>query len=348
MKYKELMDPELIELIFQGAYQRLKLIQAIQSGTLAERTVTDYQYQIRALEVDLDEMRCHATYYHEASALDNIDVIGWENFLNMEATMNPRIFKTSILNEEDDFVEGAWYADLDEEKHTYTPTHTSWTIERGYDRDRMNARDCRHDAEILPSLPIDIAMDYGGKFNCLAVGQLFNDLFRIDNGFHATWPQTTADVVKQFTQYYAQHRNKTVHYYYDHTALDRHGASSFSYYDTVYNTLYEAGWNVVPVDIGQTAAPKLRYEMFSSLLRQAQPPVMWNPDNCKDMLASMKLVQIKDGRNGIEKNKKLEKSESLEDQVHAPHYSDAVDTLVWGRLNTTGAYGSIPMPSLMT
>lgn len=345
MQYRERMDPEVIEFIFQGAYRQQQLRDAINSGSLSERTVQDYLYEIDALERELNELRCEAVYFHEASALDNIDVIGWENFLEMERSMDPRLFKTSMLNEDFDFVEGAWYSDLDDERHCYTPSYTSFTVERGYDRDRITSKDSRHDAEIIPSLPIDIALDYGGRINCLVVGQMFGDLYRVDNAFHGLHPMTTSDVVKLFTRYYAQHKNKTVFYYYDHTALDRHGASGLSYYDSVFNTLREEGWTVVAVDIGHTPAPAQRYEQWSGLLRAQQAPLMFNPDNCKDLLTAMRLVAIKEGPKGIEKDKRPERG-SLEEQVHAPHYTDAVDTLVWGRFQVTGMMGSVPVPSL--
>lgn len=331
-KYKADMDPEVIEMIFKAYYELQQLVLKVRKGGLSEATHTRYLQEIKLLEEDLNYLRSIATYYHEASVLDSIEVYGWDKLLRDEKTMDPTMFRRSLLNEAVDVVEGAWYSHLDESIHCYSPATTSWTTARGYDRDRMSSKDCRHDAEILPDLPLEIAMDYGGHFNCMVVGQKFQDVLRIDNGLHGAHPMTTGDVVTLFTKYYAAHPTKLVHYYVDDTAKDTHGTTIHRYYDVVMNVLTQAGWDVRPIHIGQTPEPKLRYEMFVSLLRQPEPSVMWNPDNCADMLISMRNVRIQEGPKGIRKNKNEEKG-PIEDQVHAPHYSDAVDTLVWGCLN---------------
>lgn len=344
--YKDGHDQQIIDLILQGAHRQQQLALSIQKGGLSERTVRDYQYQIEQLEVQLNELRCIATYWHEASALANIEVIGWDNFLEMERTMPPRLFASSIMNEEVDTIEGAWYPDMDDD-HFYDPLTTSWTTERGFDRDRGASKDCRHDAEIVSHLPLDIGMDYGGRFNCMAVGQMFEDVFRIDNGFHCTSPERTVDVVNAFCRYYRTHATKLVYYYYDKTALDPHGASGHTYYQVVHDTLSKHEWNVVPVYIGQTPSPKRRYELSSSLLRQRPVAIQWNPHNCRDMITSMRMTEIKEGKNGMEKNKSAEGKVPLEEEVLNPHYSDAVDTLVWGRMHNTHTNGHAALPAFL-
>jgi hypothetical protein len=333
-KYKAHMDPEVIELIFKAYYEQQQLILALRENNLAESTRTRYLQEINTLEADLNYLRGIATYYHEGNVLDSIEVYGWDKLLEDEKNMDPVMFRRSLLNEDVSTVEGAWYSHLDDSVHCYIPSITAWTTERGYDRDRLTARDCRHDAEILPDLPLEIACDYGGHFNCMAVGQLFQDLLRIDNGLHANHPSTTGDMVRQFVKYYASHPTKLVYYYYDDTAKDTHGTTPYTYFDVVLKVLTDAGWTVRPIYIGPTPDPPVRYEMFVAHLRQVPPPVMWNPDNCHDMMQSMRNVRIEQGPKGrIRKNKSGEKKGRIEDQVHEPHYSDAVDTLVYGALH---------------
>lgn len=343
---RENHDEEAVQLILSGAYKQQQLFEAIRSGKLSDRTVQDYLQRIDAIERQLDQIRNVITFYQEATALDNIDVIGWDNFLDMERRMPPRLFATSMMNEEVDLVEGAWYPDFSEENHAYEPAPTAWTTERGVDRDRLSAKDCRHDAEIISSLPLDLAMDYGGRINCMAVGQMWKDMLRIDNAFHLLNPARTRDVVLAFCYYYRTHNHRAVYYYYDKTALDPHGASSNTYYEVVYNTLVEQGWTVVPVYIGQTPSPKRRYEMVGSVLKQRS--VSWNSRNCREMIEAIKLCEIREGRNGIEKNKSREGKVPLEEEVYNPHYTDAVDTLIWGRLNHLATIGATPVPSMLT
>jgi|APTNR8051073442_1049403.scaffolds.fasta_scaffold00075_11 hypothetical protein len=346
LSYAKGHDPELINLILQGAYKQQQWIEAIRGGQISQRTVEDYTRKIQEMERDLDQLRGVATYYHEASALDNIEIIGWDNFLDMEKRMPPRLFATSIMNEELDDVQGTFYPDYLEDRNTYLPAPTSWTTDRGVDRDRLTARDCRHDAEIISSLPIDIGMDYGGRINCLVVGQMWRDELRVDNDFHVITPGRTRDVVTAFCKYYRTHTNKLVYYHYDKTALDPHGASSHTYFQVVQGTLMENGWQVVPVYIGQTPSPKRRYEMIGSALRQGI--VKLNPYNCRDLIQSMKLTEIREGKNGMEKNKSREGKVPPEEEVLNPHMGDAFDTLLWGRLVHLQTQGQVPLTSLFS
>jgi hypothetical protein len=344
--YKKSMDPELINLIFLAAHRQQTLIDRIESGGLATSTAVRYEQEINSLDRDLNEMRKHAVYYHEASILDNIDIYGWDNLLRKEASMDPRLFASSLMNETVDVVEGAWYNGLDEKKHCYIPQHTSFTTSRGWDRAHLTSKDSRHDAEVVTNQPLDIAFDYGGKFNCMAVGQPFSDTYRIDHGFHGTHPEIFADVLHKFIEYFRHHHAKSVNYFYDDTAKDKHGTTRYTYHDTVISTLNENGWDINQIYIGKTPSPELRYEMTAHLLGLPSPaPVQWNPDNCSDMLTSLRLTQIQEGPNGIRKNKRPE-GRPLEEQVHAPHYGDAVDTLLWGRFQIMEQRSLLPAFSL--
>lgn len=343
--YKKQMDAEVITMILQAAYRQQKLFMTIRAGGLSESTVERYTQEINQLEKDLNELRKNAVYYHEASILDNIEVYGWENFLRKERTMNPYLFRSSLLNESIDTVEGAWYHNLDDRRHCYIPKVTSWTEAKGYDRERMSAQDSRRDAEIISTLPIDIALDYGGNFNCVAIGQQFVDQYRIDNGFHGTHPEVLGDVLMKVVNYYMHHTAKSINYFFDDTAKDKHGSTRFNYYDIVVSTFTDHGWDVNPVYIGQTPDPPLRYELTVHLLTQDPAPVKWNPDNCSDMLTAMRLTQIREGPRGMAKDKRPE-GRSLEEQVHAPHYGDAVDTLLWGRFQIMDQRSDMPSFSI--
>jgi hypothetical protein len=347
-KYKAKMEPAVIDGIFQVQIEIMLLKQAIAAGHLSERSVAQYRSEIRQWEKDLNELRIGTTYYLEASALDNIDALGVDYLMEMKRSMSDIAFRLSILNEDVDKVEGGFYPDLSE-RHEYTPIVTSFTTERGYDRDRLQSRDCRHDSHIIPTLPLEIGMDYGKSFNCMAVAQYFDRELRFDNGLHRYNPDMTVHVLQDFVRYYGPHKNKTAVYYFDHTALQGTGLSEFSYKDIVINTLSEAGWEVVPVFIGHTPSPALRYEMYGAYLREDSPELIrlrWNNENCQDMLTSMHMTDVREGKNGFEKQKNPERDQNL-DQAHAPHYGDACDQVVWGRTQVANARMNMPTAGLL-
>jgi hypothetical protein len=334
--FKQEHNEQLISLIIETEYERQQLELALLLKDLSPTTRQQYAKEIAAYAAYLNDLRKNATYYHTATALDNIDVIGWENFMDMYRTMDPRDFARSMMNEDVDYVEGGWYSNLDEQWHCYVPATTSYTTARGVDRDRLSSKDSRHDAEIHPNLPLDIALDYGGRINCMAVAQYQGDLLRIDNGFHAINPDILEDLLKNVIIYYRNHKHKVVNYFWDHTAKHVTATSRFNYYEIVCNTFREAGWEVRDYYIGHTPDPKERYEMTAELLRRRPVPVQWNSDNCNDMLTSMRLTRIKDGYKGFRKNKDSEGKVPIQDEVHNPHYGDAVDTLLWGRFLVLG------------
>jgi hypothetical protein len=345
--YKKDHDPERIKLILLCEHERQKLVFALQNKELTESTRIQYQKEIRAWEQELNELRRNATFFHGATALDNIEVIGWDNFMEMYRTMDPRLFALSMMNEDVDFVEGGWYGGLDDARHFYTPAVTSYTTAKGFDRERLSSRDSRHDAEIHPQLPIDIALDYGGRINCMAVGQMQADMLRIDNGFHTLNPLVLEDLLMDFINYYKTHKNKQVNYFWDHTAKVPTASSRFTYYEIVCNILRKHGWQVNDIYIGHTPDPKERYEMTANLLRQDPVTILFNPDNCADMITSMRLTRIKDGYKGFRKNKDAEGKVPIDEEVHNPHYGDAVDTLIWGRLQYLGEQKSSFVPGMI-
>jgi hypothetical protein len=342
--YREQMDKELLAHIWRVLIRKQELEQAIQSGRLAATTVADYTSEVTKAERLLNELRKDCVYYHEGSILDNIDVIGLEKLVTMDRAMDPSQFDAAVLNYEVDFVDGPFYADFDEDTHCYLAGITPFTAARGYTH-ADQVLDSRDDGEIMAELPLDIGMDFGGKFNCMAVGQQYDDLLRIDRGFHAVQPAMTVDVVGMFIRHFRFHKNKKVYFFHDHTSLQHHGISPYCYRDVVVDALRAAGWEVIPVFIGTTPAPKLRHVMWSQLLRSRPCPVMWNRDNCEDMIASIRLTAIREGRNGLEKDKSAEGG-AAEDQVHAPHYGDACDTLVYGRVHTLSSRVDLPMTTL--
>lgn len=344
-RYKQHHTADVLEGIW-ACHSEIKVLEdAIASGTLSAGSISTYQSNIRWWQDKLEKLRALAVYYHEGNTLDNIDYVGADYILQQQKVLSPEGFKLSILNEDVDYVEGGFYPDLDDEQHTYVPAVTSWTTARGYDQERLTSVDCRHDAEIIPSLPLDIALDYGHHFNCMAIGQYLDRRMRVDNGLHVYHPQMVAHLLDKFLVYYRNHATKQVYYHFDHTALQGSGHSSSTYRDLVVEKLQQGGWEVIEVYIGHTPKPSIRYEMWGQKLRDPERPVTFNRDNCADMLVSMHMTGVKEGHDGFKKDKDPERDRNL-DQAQAPHYGDAVDTLVSGRFEYLGHQVSLPTPSL--
>lgn len=339
-RYRERMDPDRIQLILQLEYERMKKMRAIESGTLSPASIPVYRSTVLQQELMLNELRKTAVYFNESSTLENIHALGIDRLRDMKQSMSDPMFRITVLNEAIDHVESGFYPDLDEEKHTYEPAVTSYTLGLGYDREKLSARDCRHDAELSHALPLDVAMDNGQSINCLVVGQQFADEYRVDNALHVTQPGKCKDVVQATCDYYRHRQCKVVNYYFDHTAIGHDGKSDYSYMDITISTFRQNGWEVRPVYIGHVPKPHIRYEMWGLLLNSARrpasmPSVRFNRVNCKNLLTSLRLAGAVQGEQGFKKDKSAERDINA-DQSHTTHYSDACDILLSGRLHQSG------------
>ena len=198
-KYREKMDPDVIKTIMQLQIEVQHLQGKIHSGGLSSSSIPVYHSQIRKIHHALDILRSKATYWHEASTVDNIHAVGSQYIKLMAEKMEVPRFMASILNLDVNYVASGFYPDLDDSRHTYHPRTAAYTASLGLDRDardKLSTPDCRHDAELVPNLPLEIAMDYGNSFNCMAISQFLGDTLNIDNGMHVYRPMKTVDVVR--------------------------------------------------------------------------------------------------------------------------------------------------------
>lgn len=346
LRWKDQMDPVLIKKILELHFEEMRLTNTLKSGRLSSATVAQYESKIRTIKRVLNIARRNAVYYHEANVLDNIDMVGLDGVKDLaDSITNPMVFRTAVMNEELDFVEGGFYADLDVNKHTYQPKTNAHTLGLGIGSD-IPVRDCRQDNELHPHLPLDIALDYG-LFSGIGFAQLIGNVFRIDNALKAYHPELVQDLLQRAIQYYAPHPFKTVIYHFDHTAINRDGKSNYTYFDLVVAAWKRAGWTVVLNPMGHTAPPQQRYEMWGAQFRESNPRirVMFNRVNCADVLTSMRLTRAKQGPTGFTKDKNPERDVRL-DQAHAPHLGDMADTLLGGRLRMLDRGSGAPLPSM--
>lgn len=336
LEKKAKMDVRVIQTIKDIALKVYQLKMAIRNG-VSPSTAREYNFRIRRWEAGLNELRKGTVFYKEWSALENIHVLGFDYIRKEKERLSDYEFRISILNEPIDSVEGGFYPDLDEDRHTYE-AHALDYIENNRDHpDRLENRDCRHDARLANGRPIDIAFDYNYNFSCCVIGQVTDDRYSVDNCMYVKAPQKLRHLVEKFDHYYRYRSCREVNYFYDHTAIGGDAARDFTFAEEIMRELTRRGWHVNPVYIGQAPAHHDKYVLWSTLLgapvdslqSEGLLPVEFNQDNCEPLLLSMKLAPARQMKNGFEKDKRAEGRDG--DQAEATHLSDACDTLVWGR-----------------
>lgn len=274
-------------------------------------------------------------FYIRASAEENRINLGENFFKDNKRRLPTLIYNAEILNIRPDKVEGGFYALLNEEKHTYSAYNYTYLDSLDYNVTEAHLNS-KQDNDVNHDQPLELAMDYGAHINVAVVGQESMNTFRFLNTLYVKHPFRINDLINNLCDYYSTHRNKTIYYYYDHTAVFTDASRTITYADEVINILRSRGWTVIPVYIGQAPSHHKRYLFWGIALSddKRMPHIQINKHNSKVLLISMLHAGVKEGRNGFEKDKRPERNTNI-DQSETTHPSDAADTLLYGKYSTT-------------
>jgi hypothetical protein len=340
LKARDEMDMEIIEQIFwiqkefQSIQQKLK--------TAAPSTASKLEARLRLLRGYLSQLRIGTTYFSTATTLDNIHAVGLDSIMHMIRTLSPANFDLSVLNKEREKVEENFYKLLDEDKHGYNMDNHSYIdtlrVEIGIKMDR----DCRWDADIIPTKPLDIACDYNNKINCVVTGQMSRDAkeYRFLSSTYVLSPLLLEQCVKKWHEYYKHHQKccKVVHYYYDNTAIAKRADTHVSFADKWVEGLTKLGWTVIRHYIGQASEHESRKNFFDTWfqgLDSRLPKFKFNKTNAASWQVSAELTGVR----YVGADKVLKKDKRPEEDLNvppekAPHIAEAGDTLAWGKFKS--------------
>lgn len=281
------------------------------------------------------------SFFIDADVFDNIENLGWKYIRQQRASMSDLTFRVEILNAIFTISEKGFYPDLSE-RHLYDIADYSAYDELIYSPDAGKSITSILDTSIDKRLPIHISCDYGGSFNCLIASQEYADEERLVSEFYAYHPEKMENVVNQFINYFASHPKKEVHFWYDQTAIGTSGLVEFNYADEVMRLLRHAGWDVRPHYVGAAPPHPVKYQFIGKVLSERDPSlprVRMHRENCRSTYNSMRMVAIKQGKTGFEKDKSPERKASV-DQAKAPHLSDAFDQLIYHKHSDKQSGGS--------
>lgn len=314
--------------------------------SFSELTALKYRSKINTYLKHINQLRMGnpaenippLVYYSEANSFANAEILGPGYFTRMSRTLSPIVYKTSILNQRLDSVKLQFYPDLNEDRHGYTDYNNTYLDKIGFDFEQTKNVDCRMDNDLLPNYPLDQALDYGGTFNGLVIGQRYGDEYRFLASQYVVHPHKLKHLAYKFKKYYQYHGRKEVNFYYDHTAKGTNAINDVRYFEEWQRLLEHedefGSWRVNLIDVGQTPPHQYRYEMWSRVLSGSDPTLptfKYNIKNCEQWALSCKLTPMKQGSKGFEKDKAKERRKDYP-QEQAPHLSDAGDTLIYGAM----------------
>lgn len=296
-----------------------------------------YQRLTKEKTKELNIFRENAIYYREADPFDNLPVLGEKFFRNMRRDLPPLLFRTSVLNKRMDKIENGFYSSLNESVHVYVSNDNSFLDYTDYDTDKLNEPDCRKDADIDKEQPLSIALDYNAAINNIVCGQAHARTLRTLSSMYVKTPQKIDDLVINFCKYYRHMPIHEVTFYYDHTAVWKTPLDNISLADAVMQAFDRNGWVVNGVYIGQAIRHDLKYLYINKALRGDTDYLFptFNRDNNPYLLPAMNLTGVRQGPNGFEKDKSMEKEADTPDypDQQKTHVTDAWDTLFIGLNN---------------
>jgi hypothetical protein len=335
--YREQMDYRLIQEIIEVELLRQKYLIPLNQKGLSQTTINGYSSKIRKIDAYLNHLRKGCTFFSEASTIDNICNIGIEAIDNFKRILTDDEFDRSVLNKTVIGGGQRFYFRLDEDIHgkdaPYYPFIDMLVEKHGHAN--LPEKDCRWDADLINSDPLDISFDHNNAINSITVRQLQGTNLHQLSALYVLGEdkQYLDHLVDKFHDYYKYKPNRMVNYFYDKTSYPEDDRNNETSRDVVIRLLRSKGWEVNPIDLGKQPTYKARYDLWYALLtgkNEQGITFTYNKINNKDWYIAMMSAQTKQGRTGFEKDKASERQKTVPPQ-HATHFTEATDVGVYGR-----------------
>ena len=305
------------------------------------KPVPDYlKGYLRRLDTNLNKMRSVAVYYREYSSIENLQLLGENYIKQMKRDLTPLTFQTSILCQRIGIAKDGFYSSMCE-GHKYDASDFSKLDDLFKSSFAPNSQspipdslDSDADGDVDPYAPIAIGMDYNANINWIVAGQPKDRRLNVVKSFYVKFERKIPALIADFCQYYASHRNKTVIYYFDATALNSNYAVNEQ--DVRWWVVHEFerhGWTVEAVYLGNPMRHDEKYLLINQAFagRQRLMP-FFNRQNNDDLILAIQAAGVARGRNGFRKDKAGEKLAETEEDLleHRTDGTDAFDTLYIG------------------
>jgi hypothetical protein len=190
------------------------------------------------------------------------------------------------------------------------------------------------DSDVDPDAPICIGMDYNANINWIVAGQPRERRLNVIKSFYVKFERKIPALVADFCDYYRDHRNKTVVFYYDATALgSNYAVNEQDFRWVVIHEFEKHGWQVEPVYLGNPMRHDEKYLLINQGFAGKQRLMpFFNRSNNEDLILAIQSAGVSRGRNGFRKDKSGEKLAESEEALleHRTDGTDAFDTLYIG------------------
>lgn len=259
--------------------------------------------------------------WQEATAFDNLAVLGEDYIERQRIALNHIDFQIEIMNRGDmRDLPTLFYYQLRAARHYYK---------------QENFKD------IDPDRPLDLSFDFGGRYSCLTVSQEHGEEERYVYEFDTNnlteeekimgIVKKVPDLVKEFMAKFKTHRNRYVRLYGEKAGLDRQSMDDRNIFQQIADMMVLQDWQPdILVSYTDAALHKTRYSFMNTCLEEQTPDypaIRINVLTCPNLKESLEKTKVTDD---FKKDKRNERNDRY-NQSHAPHLSDTVDYKIFNK-----------------
>jgi hypothetical protein len=268
-------------------------------------------------------------YVSHASSVENAYALGIDFFKRVADSSTPIELLVSLFNEDYNNIEDGYYYLLDEYIHGYSSSNVDYLMGYGFNKHKQN---CQMDNDINYSIPLRLALDFGGVRNFGTVMQ-YNRKVNTINLLKDILETKYEGVIDTFDNYYQpfKMKNKQVELWCDASGTKQVPNSNLTFAEDAARLLRAKGWNVTIKTINSAyISHSVKFKIWEKILDESPsrdvrfPTFRFNKDNAFRAYISMAKAGQVEYNGQIKKDKKDEKNMS-KDQQYTTHFSDCVD-----------------------
>lgn len=258
----------------------------------------------------------------EATALDNLPVVGDDYIDKQKASLNHYDFMIEIMNEgETKNLPTLFYHKYRRSLHNYRAEALS---------------------DVEANVPLEFSFDFGGRYSCLTVSQEQNGIESVVHEFDTNNVteadmignriKKVPDLIDDFNRAFGNKmQNKEILIWGERMGLDRNSMDTENIYQKIQRQLLDLGWTAqIMVSYADSDLHKSRYNFMNDCFEgklEAYPAIRINEITCPNLCVSLDKTRVRDD---FKKDKKDESNQHF-NQSHAPHLTDTLDYKIYNK-----------------
>ncbi|MBI9052468.1 MAG: hypothetical protein JEY96_01540 [Bacteroidales bacterium] len=285
-------------------------------------------------------MRKGQTYYARASSFVNKDILGFDFFTNLFATLDLDEFLTSIATIRQKKVPNMFFGNFTD-KNVFRDSYKYDFIQK-YDLTdtfQITSKDLKY---CNSKKPLYWGFD-PGDFMSAVVGQKKTDKreFRLLKNFYVWSPKQHAELAKEFADFFKDHKEKVIYLHYDRAGNKkiykdgRYGDANDTDAKILKRELERYGWKVILKSLGKrTIYFSEHFRLLNILFGERDKELykfLIDDNQCEELISSIYSSPVKRTGGAIELDKTTEKTLKHEHQARrSPQLATALMYLIFG------------------